>query len=1032
LLFPSYPISAFQNEVRPNKARLRPAPYKLKPFSWDPKTSVGRGPATRVVVYGFDPLTVTESKIRAMLSQFGHVSETKNMTDPSTGSFLGVCSVEFRDKPASRDGRMIKAVDAAREAEKEGSGQRIDQWQVKIERDSEGLRSRKYAQRIINHRKADMDREFRPAPRPTPNVPEPPPTTAPAPAATTVPAAPPPNAPKGPSVKPPPQGPRTILAPRPAAHSLVEQQPILASLKRKPYIFIAHCYVPVLGTTIKHLQNRMKMYDWREVRCDRTGYYIVFEDSKRGEDETQRCFKETHMEPLFTYTMNMECQKYGNPNYERSPSPARIAERDERRKTRMEDELDFETEKKERAENLDPSKAALERLLVELRDIIMADIKVKFAAPALFEYLSPDRHAATRKKLGIAEPVNTNVQRPFSLNTIDDGPSGHPDYTGGYRKSFGRFDRNRQRHDVRSAFSDERRRRNAPRLVQPLHKRLQDFFDSDESDDERRTTFTKGSDGLDSRAISEAAKSPARFDPDEDDKKRRRGDAGWGADSDDEGLDSMARKTLGHLLHKEPEDMATAELEQILSALPRSSKLRKRAMTEVKLRRKALADDQLFFSEENERKASASVVDIKVEDTESAVATPEPEVVAKTSKKKAAKPKKRTKKQLQEQEAAERAEAEAKLDKFIEQDEAEEPAPGTVQDLVPEESTPEVEWGVSTTEPRRTVQDDWRIVMDLDGWQQFVKDDEDLKFLRLSLQSVAPLDLGDADLWAWNEKQFKALNRDGLYGIAYDTVSIPGYYVPNSTGSARTEGYRKIKESEKSMYLPHRIKVQNLRKERQAQAKKNKTSTPEPAGKAQKMSSRTNRAEHRRLQNDLLTSKQAFGMDTDAVRFNQLKKRKKFVRFDRSSIHGWGLYAEENISMGDMIIEYVGEKVRQRVADMREVMYTKQGIGSSYLFRIDDDMVIDATKKGGIARFINHSCMPNCTAKIIKVDGTKRIVIYALRDIVKGMVHWPSRDALLTATDEELTYDYKFEREINSDDRIPCLCGTVACKGFLN
>jgi histone-lysine N-methyltransferase SETD1 len=731
----------------------------------------------------------------------------------------------------------------------------------------------------------------------------------------------------------------------------------------------------------------MKMYDWREVRCDRTGYYIVFENSKRGEDETQRCFKETHMEPLFTYTMNMECHKYGNPNYERSPSPARIAEMDERKKTRLEDEQDFEMEKKERAENLDPSKAALERLLVELRDIIMADIKVKSAAPALFEYLNPDRHAATRKRLGISDPVNTSVQRLFSLNAVED-PSGPMDYTGGYRKSFGRFERNRQRLDGRSAFSDERRRRPAQRLVQPLHKRLQDFFDSDESDDERRTTFTKGSDGLDSRAISEAAKSPARFEQDDDDKKPRRGDAGWGADSDDEGVDATVRKSLGHLLHKEPEDMATAELEQILSALPRSSKLRKRAMTEVKLRRKAMADDQLFFSEENERKLSASVDDIKLEDTESAVATPEPDV-AKPSKKKAAKPKKRTKKQLQEQEAAERAEAEATLDKFIEQDETEteEPAPGAVQDAVLEELTPEVEWGVSATEPRRTVQDDWSIIMDLDGWQQFVKDDEDLKFLRLALQSVAPLDLGDADLWAWNEKQFKALNRDGLYGVAYDAVSIPGYYVPNSTGSARTEGYRKIKESEKSMYLPHRIKVQNLRKERQAQAKKNKTSTPEPAGKGQKtskMSSRTNRAEHRRLQNDLLTSKQAFGMDTDAVRFNQLKKRKKFVRFDRSSIHGWGLYAEENISMGDMIIEYVGEKVRQRVADMREVMYTKQGIGSSYLFRIDDDMVIDATKKGGIARFINHSCMPNCTAKIIKVDGTKRIVIYALRDIVKG------------------------------------------------
>ena len=86
-----------------------------------------------------------------------------------------------------------------------------------------------------------------------------------------------------------------------------------------------------------------------------------------------------------------------------------------------------------------------------------------------------------------------------------------------------------------------------------------------------------------------------------------------------------------------------------------------------------------------------------------------------------------------------------------------------------------------------------------------------------------------------------------------------------------------------------------------------------------------------------------------------------------------------------MIIEYVGDRVRQRVADLREINYQKQGIGSSYLFRIDEDTVVDATKKGGIARFINHSCMPNCTAKIIKVDGTKRIVIYALRNIDKGM-----------------------------------------------
>jgi len=77
---------------------------------------------------------------------------------------------------------------------------------------------------------------------------------------------------------------------------------------------------------------------------------------------------------------------------------------------------------------------------------------------------------------------------------------------------------------------------------------------------------------------------------------------------------------------------------------------------------------------------------------------------------------------------------------------------------------------------------------------------------------------------------------------------------------------------------------------------------------------------------------------------NQLKKRKKLVKFDRSAIHNWGLYAEENIAVNDMIIEYVGEKVRQRVADLREKKYDMQGVGSSYLFRIDEDTVIDATK----------------------------------------------------------------------------------------
>ncbi|CAK7234216.1 histone methyltransferase set1 [Sporothrix curviconia] len=255
---------------------------------------------------------------------------------------------------------------------------------------------------------------------------------------------------------------------------------------------------------------------------------------------------------------------------------------------------------------------------------------------------------------------------------------------------------------------------------------------------------------------------------------------------------------------------------------------------------------------------------------------------------------------------------------------------------------------------------------------------------------------------------------------------IEGYYVPNPTGCARTEGVKKILNSEKSKYLPHHLKVKRAREEREARVGSAGKAAALAAAKvateasASRGSSRANRVNQRRYIADLNDQKRTLGQvgqDSDVLRFNQLKKRKKTVKFARSAIHNWGLYAMESIPKDDMIIEYVGQEVRQSVATIRERAYIRAGIGSSYLFRIDDATVIDATKKGGIARFINHSCMPNCTAKIIKVEGSKRIVIYALRDI---------------AQNEELTYDYKFEPEDNPEDRVPCLCGTTACKGFLN
>ena len=154
--------------------------------------------------------------------------------------------------------------------------------------------------------------------------------------------------------------------------NLVEEKPILDQIKRDPYIFIAHCYVPVLSSTVWHLRKRLRQFHFRNVRCDKTGYYVLFEDSRRGEEEASRCFHVCHMRLLFTYVMNMECQQYGNPRYERSPSPERVKaealEKAIRERVRNEEEEELEEEKKERAMNIDPVREMIEILRRELRD----------------------------------------------------------------------------------------------------------------------------------------------------------------------------------------------------------------------------------------------------------------------------------------------------------------------------------------------------------------------------------------------------------------------------------------------------------------------------------------------------------------------------------------------------------------------------------------------------------------------------------------------------------------------------------------
>ncbi|KAJ4490024.1 hypothetical protein J3R30DRAFT_3277112 [Lentinula aciculospora] len=302
----------------------------------------------------------------------------------------------------------------------------------------------------------------------------------------------------------------------------------------------------------------------------------------------------------------------------------------------------------------------------------------------------------------------------------------------------------------------------------------------------------------------------------------------------------------------------------------------------------------------------------------------------------------------------------------------------------------------------------------VDPTEDVCDDDEDLYYAKLVLAGRVP---SDDKVTSPSSSSSKDPEPD----LDVDQSSLRRHI----TGSARTEGFYKITHAEKAAYV-----TQYQSKTTSSNAEASTTTTApsdihpeEPKPPQHITSSRSNRANARRraqgleeinqVQRAVALSKGEAASEL-SFKFNQLQTRKKHLRFARSPIHDWGLYAMERIARGEMVIEYVGEVIRAQVAEKREKTYERQGIGSSYLFRIDEDLVVDATKKGNLGRLINHSCDPNCTAKIITISGEKKIVIYAKQDIELG---------------DEITYDYHFPFE---QDKIPCLCGSAKCRGFLN
>ncbi|GJQ84695.1 hypothetical protein Trydic_g12714 [Trypoxylus dichotomus] len=134
----------------------------------------------------------------------------------------------------------------------------------------------------------------------------------------------------------------------------------------------------------------------------------------------------------------------------------------------------------------------------------------------------------------------------------------------------------------------------------------------------------------------------------------------------------------------------------------------------------------------------------------------------------------------------------------------------------------------------------------------------------------------------------------------------------------------------------------------------------------------------------------------------------------RTEKKGLGIRAAANIPYGEFILEYVGEVLDPEEFEKRAAEYSKDKNQHYYFMSLRADAVIDATRKGNVSRFINHSCDPNAETQKWTVNGELRIGFFSKRTILAG---------------EEITFDYQFQRYGKEAQK--CFCEASTCRGWL-
>lgn len=147
------------------------------------------------------------------------------------------------------------------------------------------------------------------------------------------------------------------------------------------------------------------------------------------------------------------------------------------------------------------------------------------------------------------------------------------------------------------------------------------------------------------------------------------------------------------------------------------------------------------------------------------------------------------------------------------------------------------------------------------------------------------------------------------------------------------------------------------------------------------------------------------------------KKKNILWTVKKSKVHGMGVFAKANIKKGSKIIQYIGDKVTKKEGDKRSEARIKRWekskkIGSVYIFELNKRYDIDGYQSYNKAKYINHSCTPNCEVDIIRGE----IWISSIKNINIG---------------DELSYNYGYEFDKDDFKDHKCKCGSSKCIGYI-